>query len=100
MLSIVVAPNTVLSEKALLVEKIDNSIKKLISEMKETLSHTKDPEGVGLAAPQVGRSLRIFIIKPDKNAGVEVFINPEITEIKKQIIINEKDKIKKKDYQN
>lgn len=31
--------------------------------MKETLSHT--PDGVGLAAPQVGESLRIFIVSDE-----------------------------------
>lgn len=38
-------------------------IRELILKMKETLKHT--PDGVGLAAPQVGKSLRIFIISEE-----------------------------------
>ena len=38
-------------------------IKRLISGMKETLKNTVD--GVGLAAPQVGESLRIFIVSEE-----------------------------------
>lgn len=38
-------------------------IQKLIAEMKETLAIT--PDGVGLAAPQVGESLRIFIVSEE-----------------------------------
>lgn len=48
--------------------------------MKKTLDKTTDPKGVGLAAPQVGKSLRIFIAKPTDNSKILVFINPEIIE--------------------
>ena len=81
MLPIVQAPNSVLSETAKEVQKIDGKILHLISEMKETLLATRDPEGVGLAAPQVGYSLRIFIIKPTKKASFHVFVNPVLKEI-------------------
>ena len=47
-------------------------------EMIKTLEKQKDPEGVGLAAPQVGLPWRLFIIKPTKTAPIEVFVNPEI----------------------
>lgn len=79
MLPIVVAPNEVLAQIAKPVGKIDSSIKKLIAEMKETLDKTRDPEGVGLAAPQVGKALQIFVVKPTRNAKHEVYINPVIT---------------------
>lgn len=48
--------------------------------MKKTLEKTTDPKGVGLAAPQVGKSLRIFIVKPTDKSKILVFINPEIIE--------------------
>ncbi len=79
MLSIVTAPNEVLAQVAKPVVKIDSAIKKLIAEMKETLDKTRDPEGVGLAAPQIDKSLQIFVIKPTRNAMHEVFINPVLT---------------------
>jgi len=49
-------------------------IKKLIVDMEETLYSTLD--GVGLAAPQVGKKERIFIVQYD--GFDEVFINPQI----------------------
>lgn len=80
-MKIVQAPNPVLSEPSKPVSKIDLSILKLIGEMKKTLSSAKDPEGVGLAASQVGKSLKIFIAKPALKDKTIVFINPNIIEI-------------------
>lgn len=82
MLSIVHAPNPVLSQiaKPIAVKNgaFDKSINTLIGGMKETLLATKDPEGVGLAAPQVGKSLQLFIVKQSPRAAISVFINPVI----------------------
>lgn len=77
--SIVTAPNPVLSEVSKPVEKIDGSIKNLLEEMKEALLSAKDPVGVGLAAPQIGKSVRIFIAKLTLKSPIQVFINPKIT---------------------
>ncbi|OGH13630.1 MAG: hypothetical protein A3H50_03115 [Candidatus Levybacteria bacterium RIFCSPLOWO2_02_FULL_37_10] len=79
MIKIITAPSEVLSQKARPVKKID---KKLIGEMKQALLLAKDPEGVGLAAPQLGKPLSIFIIKPTPKSPVRVFINPKILEEK------------------
>ena len=79
MLSIIKAPNPVLSQTVKKIFTIDKHIKDLIREMEETLAHTTDPEGVGLAAPQIGRNLSLFIAKPTPKAKVLVFINPVIT---------------------
>jgi len=46
--------------------------------MEKTLIAQKNPQGVGLAAPQVGFNLAVFIIKPTPEAKTEVFINPRI----------------------
>jgi len=59
-------PTSVLRTKAADVPVADIAsprIRKLIEAMKETLRHT--PDGVGLAAPQVGESLRIFIVSEE-----------------------------------
>lgn len=76
----VVTPNTVLVEKAKPVTKFDKKLKEIIHEMSTTLDATVDPVGVGLAAPQVGISKRIFLAKPVENGPTDVFINPEIIE--------------------
>jgi peptide deformylase len=77
-MKIVQAPEPVLSQKAAPIEKIDKSIKNLLKDMDKTLKSASDPEGVGLAAPQVGKSLQIFIIREEPEAPLQVFINPVI----------------------
>ena len=69
------ATNPLLRQKAKKVEAITPEIKGLISDMFETLESAR---GVGLAAPQVGRSLRIIVIKPDSTERTIALINPEI----------------------
>src|SRR3989344_2272239 len=81
MSTIITAPNPVLSLEAKPVLKIDSHVQKIIKEMKVTLSLASDPEGVGLAAPQIGESLQIFIAKPSPKEKVIVFINPQILEM-------------------
>jgi peptide deformylase len=73
-LNICTAPDPVLRRKAKTVKDIDASIQQLIDNMVETLHHAS---GVGLAAPQVGVSLRVAVIQePEKE--LIVLINPEI----------------------
>ena len=57
--------------------------------MKFALNSAKDPIGVGLAAPQAGYSLRIFVIKPTEKSDIQVFINPKITANNSQLTNNE-----------
>lgn len=90
-IDVVQAPNEVLSAKAKLVEKIDDTILKFIEDMKETLVAQKDPEGIGLAAPQVNKSLQIFIVKPDDESPFDVYINPTL-----ELIPDKPEKVTKK----
>ncbi len=78
-MKIVQAPEQVLSQQAKPINKIDKSILDLIEEMKKTLVGATDPEGVGLAAPQVGKSLQLFIVKPTPKDDFSIFINPKVT---------------------
>jgi peptide deformylase len=95
-LKIVTAPNPVLSDLAKPVAKVDTSVVTLIEQMKKTLLVTTDPIGVGLAAPQVGKSLQIFIAKPTDKPKILVFINPKIIEISSRQSLVKKPKKKKK----
>ena len=89
-LPIVAYGDSVLKKKAVNVDKHHLNLKELISDMWETMYAA---HGVGLAAPQIGESLRLFIVDgspfaQDKSLGYEeqqklrtfikVFINPEI----------------------
>lgn len=78
MLQILKAPDPVLSQKAKPIGNIDKGVIKLIEQMKVSLASAKDPIGVGLAAPQIGKSLEIFIAKPSIKSPVYTFINPKI----------------------
>jgi len=64
----------VLRKKAKRVSVIDRSIHRLIDDMIETM---QSASGVGLAAPQIGKSLRIIVLQmPDEEP--QAIINPEI----------------------
>ncbi|MEK7188686.1 MAG: peptide deformylase [Patescibacteria group bacterium] len=80
MLKVIQVPDDQLRLKSKPVLKVDKKIQVLVADMKKALLEQKDPEGVGLAAPQVGKNIRLFIVSY-KNVN-EVFINPEILEIK------------------
>lgn len=78
MYTIVTTPNKVLIEKAKPVTRFDKKLEQIIAEMEKTLRATKDPIGVGLAAPQVGLSIRLFQMKPTEKSRVTTYINPVI----------------------
>lgn len=79
MIPIVNAPHPALRQQAKPVIRADRKLLRLISDMTDALRAARNPEGVGLAAPQVGIPLRLFIIRPRPRDPVSVFINPEIT---------------------
>lgn len=64
----------VLNKVAEPVKNIDSSIKELSQDMIETM---RKANGIGLAAPQVGLSIRMFVTEVEED-GPRVFINPQI----------------------
>lgn len=76
-MKVLTTPDPFLRKVAKPVAKLDKKILKEISGMIETLKAARDPEGVGLAATQVGLDRRIFLVT--LNGKPEVFINPTIT---------------------
>lgn len=62
-----------LREKARLVPKVGDNIRKLVTNMADTMYAA---DGVGLAAPQIGISKRVVVI--DVGDGLLELINPEI----------------------
>ncbi len=85
-LSIRTLPDPVLRRKAKRVTTIDKSVKKLIADMRETLH--ADAGRVGLAAPQVGVSLRVTVICLPEEKDI-ILINPEIVRRKGQRLVSE-----------
>ncbi|MGI6545673.1 MAG: peptide deformylase [Fastidiosipilaceae bacterium] len=74
--NIVTIGDDVLRKRAREVDRVDEKIRALIEDMKETLSDSEN--GIGLAAPQVGMLKRIFVIDMQDGQGSTVYINPEI----------------------
>lgn len=69
-------PDPVLRQKAKKISGVDTSVRKLIANMQETMH---DANGVGLAAPQIGISLRLVVIRlPEEDAEDIILINPEV----------------------
>lgn len=70
-------PAQVLTSRAKPIEQIDDNIRQLVEKMTGIMFENK---GVGLAAPQAGVPLRLFIISLDgTRENIKVFINPTVT---------------------
>lgn len=86
-------PEPVLSQKAAPVTEFNSELKQLVKDMLFTMYHAP---GIGLAAPQIGQSIRLFVMDVDYDREVitnssgkeevrlsqfnpKVFINPIIT---------------------
>jgi len=75
-LEVLKAGNPVLKQVSVPVERVDKKLKKLMDDMAETMY---EQDGVGLAAPQVGKNIRLVVIDCQDEHGLIELINPEIT---------------------
>jgi peptide deformylase len=66
-----------LRRRALPVSEVTPEIRAVIADMTETMY---DEVGIGLAAPQVGISLRLIVIADEEGRGVQAVLNPAIVE--------------------
>lgn len=71
----------ILRKKAEPVPEINDEIRELVNDMFDTMIENN---GVGLAGPQVGKSLRLFVIIADDDVR-RVFINPHIIKTSTQV---------------
>jgi len=89
---IVVYGHPILRKVAQVIEKDFPDLNELIADMFETMYHA---DGLGLAAPQIGKSIRIFVIDGKPAAEDEpalanfkkAFINPQITEKSGELVL-------------
>jgi len=70
-------PDPVLREPAGPVADVDDSVRKLVADMTETM---RAAPGVGLAAPQVGVQRRVLVYSLGTEEPVHALVNPEIVE--------------------
>jgi peptide deformylase len=89
---IVVYGHPVLRKVAQAIEKDFPDLNQLIADLFETMYHA---DGLGLAAPQIGKSIRIFVIDGKPAAEDEpalanfkkAFINPQISEKSGELVL-------------
>ena len=67
----------VLRRRANPVEDVTPEIRRLVADMVDTMY---DEVGIGLAAPQIGASVRLLVVGDEEGRGAQVLVNPVITE--------------------
>ncbi len=72
----------VLRNKSVPVESVTDELRALINEMFDTMI---EANGVGLAAPQIGKNIRLFVIIADDDIR-RVFINPQIVKTSADLV--------------
>jgi peptide deformylase len=88
---VITTENPVLRQKAKKIHRFDPSLQRLVDDMFETMHASK---GVGLAAPQIAQSIRVFVAEytePEENGQhykVAVF-NPEIVKAEGEVFGSE-----------
>ncbi|MGC8624609.1 MAG: peptide deformylase [Phycisphaerae bacterium] len=81
-MGVMVWPESVLTRRAYAVEKIDPWLLRVIERMKYLMeSH----EGIGLAAPQVGLSLRLFVMTEKAKAAEAIAVINPVLELESEM---------------
>jgi peptide deformylase len=89
LLDILQYPDPRLTQKAAEIAEIDDEIRALASDMAETMYAAR---GVGLAAPQVGRPVRLILVDasgPDTRGDLRALVNPRLTVLDPALIEDE-----------
>jgi peptide deformylase len=66
----------VLRRRATPVDAVTPEIRRLVDDMTDTMY---DEVGIGLAAPQVGVSVRLMVVGDEEGRGAQALVNPAIT---------------------
>lgn len=77
MLKVRIYPDPILRQKCQEIKIIDRRVEKLAKEMTKTMYKE---DGIGLAAPQVGKAIRLIVV--DIGQGPIALVNPKILEKK------------------
>jgi peptide deformylase len=76
----------VLRRRAARVESVTPGLRETIADMIDTMY---DEVGLGLAAPQIGVSLRLMVVTDDEGREARALINPAITEQGGEVVAEE-----------
>jgi peptide deformylase len=86
MLDIYTLGEDVLRQKTEVVKQFDRALALLVDAMFDSML---EADGIGLAAPQVGVSKRLFVVDTRKNGERYAFINPVIIETSSEMVPHE-----------
>lgn len=88
-LDILTYPHPLLREKSVPVTEITPEVRTLAKNMIKTMY---EAEGIGLAAPQVGRNIRLIVVdihQPDKYPGPQILVNPVVEPLTDELVESE-----------
>lgn len=80
---IVKHPNEILTTPTKNVLKFDRKLATLLKDMHDTMI---DSDGIGIAAPQVGESIRVAIVDLGEGEDIIEMVNPEVLETEGSVI--------------
>lgn len=81
--SIVKSPNEILTKRTNPVTKFDQKLAVLLNDMFETMT---EEDGIGIAAPQVGESVRVAIVDLGEGQDIIEMVNPEVLQTEGSVI--------------
>ncbi len=92
-MTIIHAPHPTLRQRARLVTRVDKKLTQLIKDLGHTLLTAKNPQGVGLASPQIDRGWAIFCTylpeTAHRRSELRFFINPSLIKHSSNTILGE-----------
>lgn len=80
---IVKSPNDILTKKTKKIVKFDRNLANLLDDMYETMLEN---DGIGIAAPQVGESVRVAIVDLGEGEEPIELVNPEVLQTDGSVI--------------
>jgi len=95
MSELIKVPNPILRQKCRPVRNFNKEIKELIQELASYMyAHRTDEFApIGLAAPQLGKSLQVIVFYPNPSfrelKGIDELINPELVYAREPVIVTE-----------
>jgi peptide deformylase len=81
--SIVKNPNDILTKRTKPVTKFDQKLAVLLNDVFETMM---EEDGIGIAAPQVGESVRVAIVDLGEGQDIIEMVNPEVLQTEGSVI--------------
>jgi len=88
-MKILTIPHPALTTVSKPISVFDTKLTRFISDLESTLKNKKNPEGVGLSAPQVGKNIRLFstYLETDSGRQLKSYLNPKITKTSSKLTL-------------